>query len=50
LYQYFSHHLQTFLQANIVQRVKIVVINQEIQLGIHLSAKIGSKITAKNFA
>ena len=50
LYQYFSHHLQTFLHANIVQRVKIVVTNQESQLGIHLSARIGSNKTAKNFA
>jgi hypothetical protein len=50
LYQYFSHHLQTFLEANSDQSVNMVVSTPEIQSSIHLLAKIGNKSTQKNFA
>ena len=50
LYQNFSHHLQTFLDANNDQSVNIVVSTPESQSAIHLLAKIGNKSTQKNFA
>jgi hypothetical protein len=50
LYQYFSHHLQTFLEANNDQSVNIVVSTPESHSSIHLLAKIGNKSIQKNFA
>ena len=48
LYQYFSHHLYAYFDANILQIVNMVVIIQDTHSIIPFCAKIGKSNTSKN--
>jgi hypothetical protein len=48
LYQYFSHHLYAYFDANILQIVNIVVIKPATQSNIHFSDNIGNNKIPKN--
>ncbi len=48
LYQYFSHRLYAYFQANILQIVNNVVISHETQSNIPFSDRIGKSKIQKN--
>ena len=50
LYQYFSHRLYAYFDANILHMVNIVVINHDIRSNIHFSDSIGNNMIPKNVA